>query len=83
MATIKQTLNSISSILGLDNEKETALLSKGIFPEDREKLNHYPETVGEIIEILSKLPKETKILYSYAYLDIGLVDSKVQFIVGS
>lgn len=28
MATTKQTLNSISNILGLDNEKETALLSK-------------------------------------------------------
>lgn len=83
MATTKQTLNSISSILGLDNEKETALLSKGIFPEDREKLNRYPETVGEIIEILSKLPKETKILYSYTYLDIALVDDEVQFIVGS
>ncbi len=83
MATTKQTLNSISNILGLDNEKETALLSKGISLEDREKLNHNPETVEEIIEILSKLPKETKILYSYAYLDIALVDDEVQFIVGS
>lgn len=83
MTTTKQTLNSISNILGLDNEKEIALLNKGISSEDIEKLNHNPETVGEIIEILSKLPKETKILYSYAYLDIGLVDGEVQFIVGS
>lgn len=83
MTTTKQTLNSISSILGLDNEKEIALLGKGISSEDREELNHNPETVGEIIEILSKLPKETKILYSYAYLDIALVDGEVQFIVGS
>ena len=83
MATTKQTLNSISKILGLDNEKEISLLSEGISSEDNEKLNHYPEIVGEIIEILSKLPKETKILYSYAYLDIALVDGEVQFIVGS
>lgn len=83
MTTTKQTLNSISSILGLDNEKEIALLGKGISSEDREELNHNPETVGEIIEILSKLPKETKILYSYAYVDIALVDGEVQFIVGS
>ena len=83
MATTKQTLNSISNILGLDNEKETALLSKVISLEDRKKLNHYPETVEEIIEILSKLPKETKILYSYAYLDIALVNGEVQFIIGS
>lgn len=83
MATTRQTLNSISNILGLDNEKETALLNKVISLEDREKLDHNPETVGEIIEILSKLPKETKILYSYAYLDIVLVDDEVKFIVGS
>jgi len=83
MATTKQTLNSISKILGLDNEKEISLLSEGISSEDKEKLNHYPETVGEIIEILSKLPKETKILYSYTYLDIALVDGEVQFIIGS
>lgn len=83
MATTRQTLNSISNILGLDNEKETALLNKVISLEDREKLDYNPETVGEIIKILSKLPKETKILYSYAYLDIALVDDEVQFIVGS
>lgn len=83
MATTKQTLNSISKIFGLDNEKEIALSSKGIFLEDKEKLNYNPETVGEVIEILNKLPKETKILYSYAYLDIDLVDGEVQFIVGS
>ena len=83
MATTKQTLNSISKILGLDNEKEIALLNKGISSEDIEKLNHSPEIVGEIIEILSKLPRETKILYDYAYLDIALVDGEVQFIVGS
>lgn len=82
MDSAKQTLNKLNTLfLKEDNKADKIFLENGLSPEDRDKIISSPETIGELIDILNKVPRETKISYDYAYLDFVLEEDKICLIV--
>ena len=82
MDSTKQTLNKLNTLfLKEDNKEDKLFLEKGLSPEDRDKILSSPKTIGELIDILNKVPRETKISYNYAYLDFVLEEDEICLVV--
>ena len=82
MDSTKYVLNKLNKLFENEDDKENKkFLEKGISLEDKDKISDNPETVGELVDILSNLPRETKISYSWAGLNLILEEDEVRLLV--